>query len=160
MAQLDYVVEIPQCDGDSQRKQKAIDLQSFFINAMNDGSFSHGTGGGTGKAYCSDARFTARTSIASAKLLAHCTKGAHLDKITVRGYKQGGEQAEVFTLELHKVIITSIEIGSASGMESMDNFTVNYKSFSLATKAQRDDGGQGGVVTAKWNYASATENVS
>jgi type VI secretion system secreted protein Hcp len=155
MADLDYTLEIVGVDGESKRKPKHIDLLGFSFGATNDGTWAYGSGGGKGKAHLRDLTFTAITSKATAKLLDLCTTGTHIQKAVVHGFRAGGEQEEIVTIELKNALLSSIEVGGSNGSEPTDNCSLNFEEIRVTTKAQKEDGAPGGVITAGWSVPKA-----
>ena len=158
MAQLDYTLEVVGVEGESKRNTKHIDLTGWSFGARNDGTFAYGSGGGKGKAYLNDLTVSAITSKATAKLLDLCTTGTHITSVKLHGYRAGGTQEEIVTIELTNSLVSTIEVGGANGSEPTDHVAFNFEQIKVTTKAQRDDGAPGGVITTNWNVAKAAKS--
>jgi type VI secretion system secreted protein Hcp len=127
----DYYLKLDGVEGESQKEghTKEIEVLSWSWGGSNDGSFAHGSGGGTGKFTASDLSCQAYISKASAKLLQACAKGTHVDKGVLSCRKSGGDTKpyDFLKLTFEHCLVSSFQAGGSSGSESLaDSFSINF----------------------------------
>src|SRR5216683_3025528 len=102
----DYHLKLDTVEGESQKEghAKEIEVISWSWGGSNDGSFAVGSGGGTGRFSAHDINLNVPLSKASGKLLQACTKGSHIDSITLNFSKV---TYEYFAQDASKGTVTS-----------------------------------------------------
>lgn len=146
----DYYLKLDGVEGESQKEghAKEIELESWSWGGTNDGSFSRGSGGGTGKFSSSDLSCQSMISKASAKLLQACTKGSHIDKGVLSCRKSGGDTKpyDFLKITLEHCLVSSFQAGGSSGSESLvDSFSLNFSKITYEYFAQ--DASKGSVTS-------------
>ena len=120
----------------------------------NSGSWHAGSGGGSGKCMVKDMQVTKYVDSASALLGLYCANGDHFLKAKLTVRKSGKKPLEYITVEMEKVLITSIETGGSSGEEKLtESVTLNFRKVSYVYTPQKEDGTGDGVLTWNWDIA-------
>ena len=88
-----------------------IEISSYSWGVANSGSFSHGGGGGEGKATFQDLHFGMTMSKASPKLMSACATGKHIPSAVLTCRKAGGTQTEFLKIKLADVLVSSYQNG-------------------------------------------------
>lgn len=156
----DYLLEIDTIKGestDAKHKDK-IEIDSFSWGVSNEGSMGRGGGGGTGKANFQDLHFTKQTDKSSPKLLAAAASGEHIKKAVLTARKAGGKggQVEYLKITMEDVMVSSYQVGGASGNSSVptDSFSFNYTKLKYEYMPQKADGTLEGAVVASYDRAA------
>ena len=91
----DAFLKLDGIEGESNDKthKGEIEISSYSWGVANSGSFSHGGGGGEGKATFQDLHFGMPMSKASPKLMSACATGKHIPS-AVLDLPQGGRHAD------------------------------------------------------------------
>ena len=148
---LDIKGEIAGESQDSKHKDE-IDVLAWSWGLSQSGSFHSGGGGGAGKANFQDISVTKWIDKSSATLALYCANGDHFTdaKLVVR--KAGKNPLEYLTIEMKKVLITSVSTGGSGGEDKLtENLTLNFAEVKVSYKEQKEDGSGGVEKTFKWN---------
>ena len=126
--------------GESQDHQMKdmFHVHNCSFGIMQTGTAGTGSGLGAGKADLAPFTFTIDTQLGSPKLLRHCAKGTHFDKVILHCRKAGGEQEEFLTYYFFDVLISSYQTGISG--ESMDNVCLNFRGIFFEYTPQKNDG--------------------
>jgi type VI secretion system secreted protein Hcp len=136
---------------DSKHKSE-IDIESFQFGVAQMGSSASGGGAGSGKASFSDITFVKRADKSTPVLMQMCATGEPIKKANVTVRKAGGEQQEYYMIEMTNVIISSFQNSGSGGYEApMESINLNFETFSLEYKEQKEDGGLGGTTKRGYN---------
>jgi type VI secretion system secreted protein Hcp len=158
---MDMFLEIEGVEGESvdSSKEGAIDILAWSWGASQSGSFHQGTGGGAGKVNVQDMSITKWIDKSSTDLLLHVCNGKHYDKATLTVRKAGGDAPiEYLTIEMTKVMITSMSTGGSGGEDRLtENVTLHFAEFSVSYKTQAESGGEEGSFDTGWDIAKNTE---
>jgi type VI secretion system secreted protein Hcp len=146
----DYLLVIDGIKGESKdsKKPDSIEVDSFSWGVSNQGSFSAGTGGGSGKASLQDLHFTTGVNLSSPLLALACATGQHIKKAELFVRKQGGEQEIYYTLTLNDLLVSSYQSGGHEGAAARptDQFSLNYAQIQLDYQPQKPDGSLGSKI--------------
>src|SRR5436305_1529012 len=109
----DYLLEIDGIKGESKddKHPGTVEVSSFSWGHSNAGSFSSGTGGGTGKVSFQDIHFTASVNKASPLIAMACAKGTHIKKATLWVRKSGDTPMDFYNINFEDVLISSYQSG-------------------------------------------------
>ena len=157
---LDMFLDIEgEIAGESQDKthKDEIDVLAWSWGMSQSGSFHTGGGGGAGKANFQDISVTKCIDKSSPVLMLYCANGDHFEsaKLTVR--KAGKDPLEYLTIEMKKVLITSVSTGGSGGEDKLtENVTLNFAECYVSYSKQKEDGS--GEAPKKFNWSIA-ENV-
>lgn len=156
---VDLFLELEGVKGESKDSAHTdkIELMSWQFGASQQGTMHAGGGGGAGKAMFQDLTIQKYVDSSSPTLWQHLTTGNHFATGKLIQRKAGGEKLEYFTIELKKVLISSISTGGSDGEDRlMESLTLNFEEFKLSYTPQKDDGTGDAAVEFSWNIA---ENV-
>lgn len=129
---FDSYLKLDGVEGESQKEghTKEIEIMSWSWGGHNSGSFSHGSGGGTGKYATQDISLSSFVNKASPKLFQACTKGTHIDKGILCVRKTGGDAKpyDYLKLTFEHCLVSSYATGGGHGSEEMnvENFSLNF----------------------------------
>ena len=142
--------------GESQDKthKDEIDVLAWSWGMSQSGSFHTGGGGGAGKANFQDISCTKWIDKSSPVLMQYCANGDHFDsaKLTVR--KAGKEPLEYLTIEMKKVLVTSVSTGGSGGEDKLtENISLNFAQVKVVYKEQKPDGTEGAAPEFPWDIA-------
>jgi len=155
MASVNYFLKLDGITGDAaDAKHKGfIDLESWSWGETQSGGQAGGGGGGAGKVAMQDLHVTARTSIASPKLMLACASGKHLKEARLVGVRAGRGQAEFLTVTLSDVLVSSYQAGGAEagGDAPFDQVSLNFAKIVFEVRAQKADGSLDAPVRAGWH---------
>jgi type VI secretion system secreted protein Hcp len=114
---FDAFLKLDGIPGGSQSKVHPgeIEISSFSWGETNVGNANSGGGAGAGKVQIQDFHFTMTTSKASPTLLKQCATGEHIKEATLSCRKSGGSQQDFMVIKMNDVIISSYQVGGASG---------------------------------------------
>ncbi len=112
-------------------------------------SSAHSMGGaGTGlKTSLSELRVSKMADTASTSLMAVMRNGEIIKKAVLTVRKAGGVQQDFFTLTIERGRITSYEIGSQSGPELGEQFSIAFEKIEVQYFEQDATGGRKGAST-------------
>jgi type VI secretion system secreted protein Hcp len=128
-----------------------LEVTSFSIGANQASSFAVGQGGGVGKCVFHNLVFTAKTSLATPKLILGCATGEHYD-VTMTVRKAGTKQHDYLIMEFKRCMVTSIQVaGDGNAVLPTDTVTLSYQEFKVSYKPQDTTGSMGGVVAAGYS---------
>ncbi|MCG6942508.1 MAG: type VI secretion system tube protein Hcp [Thiohalocapsa sp.] len=150
---LDIEGEIAGEAQDKEHKDE-IDVLAWSWGMSQSGSFHVGGGGGSGKANFQDISVTKYIDKSSPILMQYCSNGDHFPsaKLTVR--KAGKEPLEYLTIQMKKVLITSVSTGGSGGEDRLtENVTLNFREFKVVYTEQKPDGSKGAQPEFAWNIA-------
>jgi type VI secretion system secreted protein Hcp len=151
----DFLLEIDGIKGESKVKghTEQIEIDSFSWGATNSGSFSAGTGGGTGVVSFQDMHFTTKVNKASPILMLSCATGKHIGKAVLHVRKAGGEQETYYKITMNDVLISSYQSGDAAGGDSIptDQFSLNFAKVKFEYKPQDEKGKLGSAIEGSWD---------
>ena len=158
MAHVDYFLKIETVDGEStdDKHKGEIELVSWKFGSTNPGSFSSGSGGGTGKVAMQDFNFVKKIDKASSKLLTACCTGEHLSKATLTCRKAGTDQQEFLIIEMEPVLVSSYQTNGTAGSDviPVDNISLNFGKITFKYKEQKPDGSLGGEMVGGWDVTT------
>jgi len=143
--------------GESQDKvhKNEIDVLAWSWGCSQSGSFHVGGGGGAGKANFQDISVTKWIDKSSPILMLYCSNGDHFAsaKLTVR--KAGKDPIEYLTIQMKKVLITSVSTGGSGGEDMLtENITLNFAQVLVKYIEQKAEGGEGEKPEFKWDIAA------
>lgn len=150
----DYLLEIDGIKGESvdAKHPGTLEIETFSWGETNAGSFSTGTGGGSGKVSLQDFHFTTALSKASPTLMSRCTTGEHIKKATLYVRKQGGEQLEYYIWKFTDLLITSFQTGGSSGSPlPTEQISFNFAQIEINYSEQDDKGKLGSPTIFKYD---------
>jgi type VI secretion system secreted protein Hcp len=155
MAAVDYFLKIDgvQGEGTSQKHKGEIEILSWSWGEIQTGAHAGGGGGGTGKVQVSPFHFTARSSLASPKLILACASGQHIQKAVLTAARQVKGKAQDYLIwTLTDVLVTSFQIG-AEGPDALpvDAFDLDFGKIEVEYKPIKADGSLGSPVNAGWD---------
>jgi type VI secretion system secreted protein Hcp len=151
-----YYLKLDGIEGECQATgyEDQIQLDSWSWGASNAGSFSHGTGGGTGKVTFHDMHFSKRYDKSSANLAKFCSSGKHLGSAEMACVKYEGDNPpmEYLKVTLTDVVIASYQMGGSVGDQLPgDQFSINFAQIQKTYKPQGNTGDPAGNVDYGWN---------
>jgi type VI secretion system secreted protein Hcp len=155
---LDMFLDIEgEIAGESQDKthKDEIDVLAWSWGMSQSGSFHTGGGGGAGKANFQDISVTKWIDKSSPVLMLYCANGDHFEsaKLTVR--KAGKDPLEYLTIEMKKVLITSVSTGGSGGEDKLtENVSLNFAEAKVVYKEQKPDGTEGAAPEFAWDIAA------
>jgi len=142
--------------GEAQDKEHKdeIDVLAWSWGMSQSGSFHVGGGGGAGKANFQDISVTKYIDKASPVLMQYCANGDHFEKAKLTVRKAGKTPLEYLTIEMKKVLITSVSTGGSGGEDRLtENVTLNFREFKVVYTEQMEDGTKGAQPEVAWNIA-------
>ncbi len=165
---VDYFLKIEGIEGESEDSEHKgeIELGSFNWEEAQQGSFSQGGGGGSGKVKMGNFDFIARTSKASPKLMLACATGQHIPSATLNCRKAGGGQQDFYTVTFSDVLVAKYHVGSGDGNgvheeevaaggydEGVltDEVSLNFGKIEVEYKPQKPDGSLDSPVKVGYN---------
>jgi len=154
MAGVDYFLKIDGIEGESQddKHKNEIQIESFSWGASNMGTFSHGGGGGAGKAQMQDFSFVMLVNKASPKLMLACANGEHIKKAILTCRKAGKEQQEYLKYTFTDLLISAYNTsGSGGEVIPVDQISLNYGKIEYEYREQDGKGGLKGAVKASYD---------
>jgi type VI secretion system secreted protein Hcp len=143
-------------EGESQdaKHKGEIDVLAWSWGVSNSGSFHTGGGGGAGKANFQDISITKWVDKATNVLLLFCANGGHFSKARLTVRKAGETPLEYITIDMTKVLITSVSTGGSGGEDRLtENVTLNFAEVALNYVAQKDDGTGDAPRPFTWDIA-------
>ncbi len=152
---LDMFLDIKgEITGEAQDKvhKGEIDVLAWSMGLSNGGSFHVGGGGGSGKANFQDISITKWIDQSSATLALYCANGQHFEAAKLIVRKAGKKPLEYLTIEMKKVLITSVSTGGSGGEDRLtENVTLNFATLKVEYKGQKPDGSAEASKTFNWN---------
>jgi type VI secretion system secreted protein Hcp len=154
MAVADFFLKLDGIEGESQDSKHSgeMELESWSFGEQQSGSWTTGTGGGTGKCQFRDFEFVMKVNKAVPKLFLDCANGQHIAKgiLTVR--KAGKDQQEYLVYTFTDLIVSSVDFSGSQGENlPMVHISLAFAQLQVQYKPQTKDGTLGGAVTAGWN---------
>ena len=130
----DAFLKLDGIEGESNDKahKGEIEISSYSWGVANSGSFSHGGGGGEGKATFQDLHFGMPMSKASPKLMSSCATGKHIPSAVLTCRKAGGTQTEFLKIKLADVLVSSYQNGGNNSGPDADQFPQDQLSLVFA----------------------------
>ena len=156
MADADFFLKLDDIKGESQDKDHSdwIDVLAWSWGISNSGSFHVGGGGGVGKPSFGDMAITKYLDASSPILMKYVATGDHFTTGTLICRKPGGTKLEYMKIDLKNVLITSISDGGSGGESLLtESISLNFQSFEVHYKEQKDDGSGGPAISFDWNIA-------
>jgi type VI secretion system secreted protein Hcp len=150
-------IEGPPLEGESSHAghEGEIDVLSWSWGVTQSGTMHTGAGGGAGKANVQDLHITKHVDSASPNLLQWCCSGKQFEKATLICRKASGTDGEhvpYLTVEMEKLIITSVQSGGSDGQDMFsESLTLNFGQYKAKYTPQNDDGTAGSEIEAGWN---------
>jgi type VI secretion system secreted protein Hcp len=154
MAAADYFLKLDGIEGESQdsKHKNEIQISSYTFGATQQGSFSQGTGGGSGKVQMQDFQFTVPTNKSSPKLFAACATGQHIKTAILTVRKAGKEQQEYLKYTFSNVLVSSYNtLGNGDNILPADQITLNFAKLDIEYKQQSEDGTLSGTVKSGYD---------
>lgn len=151
---VDMFIKINGVDGESKDHAHTdeIDVLAWSWGMSQSGSFHVGGGGGSGKVNIQDISFTKWVDKATPNLLMRCSKGTHIDDATLVVRKAGDSPLEYITIEMKKIMVTSVSTGGSGGEDRLtENVTLNFAHVQVTYKGQDDAGASTGDVVYHFN---------
>src|SRR5258708_29889722 len=153
---VDMFLKIDGIPGESTdaKFDKQLVLESFSWGETNTSAHIGSAGGAAaGKVSMQDFHFTARSSIASPKLMLACASGQHI-KDAVMSVRKAGEQKEgsaVFlTYSFQGVVITSVQQAGDTNDLPADSVSFAFQKIDAMFKQQTAAGGGGSTAQLPW----------
>jgi type VI secretion system secreted protein Hcp len=143
--------------GESQDKvhKDDIDVLAWSWGLSNSGTFHVGGGGGAGKANFQDISLTKWVDQASPVLMLYCANGDHFEKAQLVVRKAGKTPLEYITIDMEKVMITSVSTGGSGGEDRLtENVSLNFAKVKVAYKRQKPDGSGEPAKEFIWDIAA------
>ena len=118
-----------------------------------------GGGGGAGKVSFQDLHCTTNVNKSSPELAFSCASGKHITKAVLHVRKQGGEQAEYYTVTLADVLVSSFQSGGHAGGGALptDQFSLNFAKIKFEYKLQDEKGVAKPAGTFGWDVKANTK---
>ena len=150
MAEGFAFLQLQGIEGESQDQDYSdqIQIQSFSFGVSNAGSFTYGTGGGTGKANIQDISCSKFTDKSSVRLWQYCATGKHIDSAKLTVLKQSGDtKIDYLVYDLTDCMITSFQqSGSGGGELPMESFSLAFAQIKTTYQPQGNTGDAAGNV--------------
>ena len=145
-----YVTDDQLIEGESRDKahRGEIELLSFSWGVENSGSFSHGSGGGEGKASFHKLMFSSHISKASPLLAKACATGQHIKEGVITVRKAGGS-FDFYKAQFSDVFVSSFDESASEGAEDdgpMSQISMNFDKIEIDYKVQNPNGSVGDEV--------------
>ena len=163
-AKPDFFLKIDGIPGESfdSKHKNEIEILSFSFGADNTGSFSEGSGGGSGKVSLQDFHFVKKWDKASSNLFKRCANGEHIASAVLSCRKPTGEggQQDYLIIKFSNLLISHYSCGGSGGGNPipLENIAINFTKIEFDYKPQKTEGGAlGGSVLAGWD---TKENVA
>jgi type VI secretion system secreted protein Hcp len=140
---------------DDKHKDK-IDIESYQWGVSQSGTFHSGSGGGAGKANFKDIQVEKFVDAATADLLKYVAEGKHFDTAKIIVRKAGGSSPlEYLTIELKKVLVSSVDILGTKGDERLRELvTLNFAEIKVTYNQQNEKGAKQASKEFAWNIAA------
>ena len=140
---VQILLRLDTIEGESKKDGHAreIDCDSWNFGMTQSGTWHTGGGGGGGIVNMQDITMTKQIDASSCDLMARCCDGAHIPTGTITVYKVGGTNLDYYTIEIEKVIISSVQTtGTAGGDSVVETLSLNFAIIKILYKEQADDG--------------------
>lgn len=166
----DYLLKIDGIKGESQdsKHKDEIDVESWSFGATQAGSLAYGGGGGVGKVQFQDLNFTARSSLATVKLMDAAASGRHITNaiLTCRQpNSKTGEQETYLTVTISELLVSSFKVGGphdraedgsskhgrGSDPRPLDQVALTFSKVELAYRPQDVKGSMGAAIKSGWD---------
>lgn len=135
-----------------------IDVLAWSWGMTNSGSFHVGGGGGAGKANFQDISVTKWIDSSTHALMKSCSKGTHFTSAKLIVRKAGDDPLEYLTVEMKKVLVTSVSTGGSGGEDRLtENVSLNFQEFKVIYKPQKETGGGDADKEFAFNIAKNAE---
>lgn len=156
---IDCFLKIQTIPGEStdDKHQDWIEILSYSFGVAQSASGSHSTAGARsgGRADFSDFVATHLLDKASPKLAISCSKGEHIQTVTLSLNRAGGSKEEYMEYKLEDVIITSVSTSGQSGSEGalpIETISFNYGRITFTyTETDHKTGAPKGKVSSGWD---------
>lgn len=135
-------------------KDGGIDVLAWSWGMSQSGTFHMGGGSGAGKVNVQDLSITKYVDKSSPIIMLFCSNGGHIDKATLVVRKAGTTPLEYITIEMTKVMITSVSTGGSGGEDRLtENVSLNFAEVKVKYIEQKPDGKEGDKPEYGWNIA-------
>lgn len=144
---VQMILRLDDIKGESKKDGHAeeIDISSWNFGMSQSGTWHTGGGGGGGIVNMQDITLTKQIDSASCDLMARCCDGAHIPTGTLTVYKVGGTNLDYYTIDLEKIIVSSVQTtGTAGGDDVIETVSLNFAVVKIKYKKQGDDGSADG----------------
>jgi type VI secretion system secreted protein Hcp len=132
-----------------------IDVLAWSWGMSNSGSFHTGGGGGAGKANFQDISITKWVDKSSPVLMLYCANGDHFEKAKLIVRKAGKTPLEYITIDMKKVMITSVSTGGSGGEDRLtENVSLNFAEVEVNYVPQKPDGSGDAAIPFTWDIAA------
>jgi VCBS repeat-containing protein len=133
----DLFLKVDGITGESadSKHRNEIDVQSFSWGAFQSGTTSTGGGGGTGRATLQDVHVVTRFNAASPRLLERMTTGQHAPGARLVLRRGGTTPAEILTLNLEDVTVSSYQLTTALDGTLLEEYTLHFGSGAAGNRA-------------------------
>lgn len=140
---VQMILRLDTIEGESKKDghTNEIDISSWAFGMTQSGTWHTGGGGGGGIVNMQDITLTKQIDAASCDLMARCCDGSHIPTGTLTVYKVGGTNLDYYTINLEKIIISSVQTtGTSGGDDVIETVTLNFAKIGILYKKQADDG--------------------
>ena len=155
MAAVDYFLKIDGVQGESasQKHRGEIEILSWSWGETQTGVHAGSGGAGAGKVQVGPFHFTARSSLASPKLILACANGQHIQKAVLTAARQVKGKAQDYLIwTLTDVLVTSFQIGADNpDALPVDAFDLDFGKIEVEYKPIKADGSLGSPEKAGWD---------
>jgi type VI secretion system secreted protein Hcp len=153
----DMFLKIAGIKGEStdDKHKDEIDILSYSFVASNTGSFHQGTGGGSGKASCSNLHISKNVDASSPDLLKACLTGKHLEKAVLTVRKAGGSPLEYMVITLTQVLVAEVA-PSGSGGPLSESISLHFAEIHVDYDTQNAQGTKGDHYAMGYSLAQNT----
>jgi type VI secretion system secreted protein Hcp len=159
-AAVDMFLKIEGVDGESTDNQYPdwIEVLAFSEGMSQSGSFSTGAGGGAGKVNVQDLSVTKYLDRSSPFIRQKLAEGAVIPNATLVIRKGGANPLVFFTIELEKVILSSVSTGGSGAEDRLtENITLNFARIKWTYIPEKADGTGGAALPAGWDLETNTK---
>jgi len=157
---VDFFMKLDRLQGESKdaKHRDELEVLSWSFKMNQAASFIRGGGGGTGKVQIGDLQFTHWVDRATPYLIQECCNGKHFDKAILTCRKAGGHPIEFFKIEMHHVIISSIQWDDEHRNDQMtEKVTLSFSKLLCSYTEQNPDGSAGPTARVSWDIAKNSE---
>ena len=151
---VDMFLKIDDVPGESKdaEHEEEIDVLAWSWGMTQSGSFHVGGGGGSGKVNVQDISITKYVDKSTPNLMKACANGKHFKNATLYVRKAGEKALTYLTIEMDKVLISSLSTGGSGGEDRLtENVTLNFAKVKTTYTPQADAGSEEGKVEMGWN---------
>jgi type VI secretion system secreted protein Hcp len=156
-ASSDYFLKIEGVDGEAKddRHKGEIEIQSFSWGVSNPGSYSTGSGAGSGKASFSSFNIMKSIDKATPKLFELAATGEHIKEITLTGQVSGANPSQWYTITMQDVVISGFWQATPQGEVSYESVSFNYAKIVMQYTPMSADGTASESIKAGYDVKAA-----